>query len=427
MTLQQAQQLEDDEQFEKAYEVYKTILTKQPKNLEALEGLAHLCITLKKTDEAIINYEKLLELDMTNIVAHEQLMDLYYDVDRFKYYLSRGNRHTLENKLSHAINDFKKAIDKAEDVDQANSTRFVLATLYEQLNKPNNAIDEYLRILDTENKSEIVFLRLAKIYESQDTLSSAIETLERAVEQGFDTADIKEYLANSYLKNGNTEHARKYSTDKLLTIKSFLDEEKNEDAFKLLQEIEKDYKKNPKFHSLMAQYYFNTNDFDKALECVLEFEKFDKNSPLGYQMRALIFEEKENDFEAHYNWGKYYLIKGEKDIALNEYMQADRLDDKNPDLIYTIATLQEALNDKHQAMEFYERFVKLEPQNKSVLKKLGEFKESIGDKTQALNYYEKLLTLCKGAELKEIEEKINNLENAADGFIDKILSLFKSK
>lgn len=425
MTLQQAQQLQDDEQFDKAYEVYKTFLAKQPKSLEALEGMAHLCITLDKKNEAIECYERVLELDMTNLVAHEQLMDLYYDVDRFKYYLSRGNRHTLENKLSHAVNDFRKAIDKAEDVDQSNSTRFVLASLYEQLNKPNNAIDEYLRILDTENKSEIVFLRLAKLYEAQDTLSSTIETLERAIENGFDTPAVKDYLASSYLKSGNTTQARKHSTDPLLTIKSFLDEENNDEAIKLLNEIKNDYKKNPKLHSLTAQYYFNQKNYEKALESVLEFEKFDKTSPLGYQMRALIFEEQENDFEAHYNWGKYYLIKGEKDIALNEYMQADRLENQNPDLIFAIATLQEALNDKHQAMEFYERFVHLEPQSKTVLKKLAEFKEQIGDKTQALNYLEKLLPLVKGAELKEVEEKINNLENAADGFLDKILALFK--
>lgn len=52
------------------------------------------------------------------------------------------------------------------------------------------------------------------------------------------------------------------------------------------------YKKNPKYLSLVAQYYYTEKKFDEALDAVNEFAKFDKNSPLIYQMRALIYEEK---------------------------------------------------------------------------------------------------------------------------------------
>ena len=44
-------------------------------------------------------------------------------------------------------------------------------------------------------------------------------------------------------------------------------------------------------------------------------------------MRALIFEEQGKDFDAHVNWAKYYLLKGDKDVALNEYFGAFQINE----------------------------------------------------------------------------------------------------
>ena len=92
--------------------------------------------------------------------------------------------------------------------------------------------------------------------------------------------------------------------------------------------------------------------YDEAFKEIEEFEKLAPNSPLIYQMRALIYEQKEDVFNEHVNWGKYNILRNDKDVALNEYMTAYRYNNKNADLIETIASLLEAEGDKTKASEF---------------------------------------------------------------------------
>lgn len=419
MSVELAEKLEDSEQFEKAYEEYQKVLEKRPKSLEILERLGHLASLLDKKDDAANYYSEILELDATNILAYEQLMDIYINTDKFKYYTMRGNMHIIQHQPGQAITDFKKALNKAQSEEEIAPTRFVLATLYEQTNKPNQAIEEYLRVIETENSNEIVYLKLAQLYEKQDSISSAIDILQRAINNNFETENIKEALANYYLKAGNPEKAREMTTNKLQTVKCLLDEENTEEAFEMLNSIKNDYKKNPKFHSLMAQYYFIKEDSKNALLSVDEFEKLDKNSPLVPQMRAMIFEMTGDNFKEHKYWAKYNLMRGNKDIALNEYMLALQYDDTNVEVLTLTATLLEEMNDKTHAAEFYERLSKAEPTNKKALEKLAEFRAGIGDYRESANYWEKLYALDeKNARviknLAKAYEKIKNRSKALE-------------
>ena len=67
---------------------------------------------------------------------------------------------------------------------------------------------------------------------------------------------------------------------------------KKSEAIEKLQQMEEQYGHIAQFHSLKAQYYYMNGEYGKALECVNKFDELEKNSPLTYQMRALIFEEK---------------------------------------------------------------------------------------------------------------------------------------
>lgn len=87
--------------------------------------------------------------------------------DRFKYYLLRGNLRALQQQMSHAKSDFKKAIDHAKDPQEALPARYLYAGLCEGQGRLNEAIDEYLRISDYDEKNPVVFLKLAELYEKQ--------------------------------------------------------------------------------------------------------------------------------------------------------------------------------------------------------------------------------------------------------------------
>ena len=463
MSLQTAEQFEENEQYTQAFEEYKKLYERNPKDLSLLERLGHISMLLDNKEEAAKYYSEILESDATNVLAYEQLMDIYVTTDKYKYYVYRGNMHTVEHKLEHAINDYKKAINCAQEDKEIISARFVLGTLYEQEGNNIKAIDEYLKVIEHEDTHEEVYTRLANLYVKEDAIPSAIDVLERGRKAGFDSVNLNEQLADLYLKNGNPEKALEVTTDELTKVKCLLDMDKKSEAFEKLQKMEGQYNHIPQFYSLKAQYYYMTKDFDKALECVEEFDKYEKNSPLTYQMRALIYEEKNDDYNSYLNWGKYNLVRGNKDIAINEFLNANQIKDNDINLLNTLAMLLEESGDKNHAMEFYEKISKLDETDKKSLQKLAEFRESIGDykaqaeyllklyhldkrnsttvrqlgeayeklknKPAAVECYEKYLEIGKGnPDYSKIQHKLEKLQNTEmqeeEGFIDKIMKWF---
>lgn len=466
MSLQTAEQFEENEQYTQAFEEYKRLYEKNHKDLSLLERLAHISMLLENKEDAAYYYSKILESDMTNTLAYEQLMDIYADTDRYKYYVCRGNLHSVEHKLEHAINDYKKAVIAAETDDNMLKARFVLGNLYEQTENNLKAIDEYLKVLDYEGAFEEAYIRLAKLYAKENALGSAIEVLERATKSGLSTSNIQELLSDMYIQNGNAEKALDSTTDELTKVRCLLDMDKKDEAFEKLNQMEGQYGHIAQYHSLKAQYFYLSGDYTKALEEVEEFNKAEPNSPLTYQMRALIYEEQNDDYNAHLNWGKYNLVRKNTDIAINEFLNAYQIKDDDLDLLNTLAVLLEENGDKNHAMELYEKISKLDENDKKALEKLADFRESIGDysmqaeyllrlykldkrnsaivkklgdaydkihnKPAALECYEKYLEIGKGnPDYEKVQQKVESLSNAAtsedEGLLDKIINWFNKK
>ena len=58
--------------------------------------------------------------------------------------------------------------------------------------------------------------------------------------------------------------------------------DKKDEAFEKLKNLESQYNHIAEYHSLLAQYYYMTGDFEKSIEEVEEFNKIEPNSPLIY-------------------------------------------------------------------------------------------------------------------------------------------------
>lgn len=384
-----AEQLEQNEKYDEAYAEYKKELPHKAGDVELLTKLAHLALILEKKDEAKIYYAKILESDPSNILAHEQLIDLFVHEDKFKYYLLRGNLHSLQQQFSYAKSDYKKAIDHAHEPQEAIPARYLYAGICEQQGKYQEAIDEYLRISDYDESNPAVFLKLAELYEKTEGLVAAIEILERGrKDRGF--KDFEEILAGYYIRNSQPQKALELTQNDLTRARALMDMDRNDEAYEILVRVKDNNKNNKLIHSLLAQYYFQKDMTDEAFKEIDEFAKLDPNSPLIYQMRALIYEKEGDSLNEHINWGKYNILKGDKDVALNEYMIAYQFDNTNPELIETIAVQLEGMKDRTKACEFYERLIELEPNNANALQKLADFRESIGDYAGAFEYIDKL-------------------------------------
>ena len=423
MSTELAEQFEENGQYEEAYAEYKKVFEHKPNDLSLLAQLGHIALMLNKKDEAEGFYTKMLTLDATNPTAYEQLMDIYLETDKYKYYVYRGNYHSTQQQYEHALRDFQKAIPHAGgDHEAVTSVRFVIGTLYEQLGNTTRAIDEYLKVLDyAEHKNAEVYVRLANMYLKEDVLGSAIETLERAIVDGFDLDDIREALAALYFRNNTPEKVKNVSKNELTLIKAMLGCGELDEAKQELDRVAEKYKDNPQIHSLYAEYYYSSKDYDKALDSVNKFAENQPNNPLIFQMSALIHEALGDEYKATLNWAKLHLVKGQKDIAINELLSAYQLNDSDADMVAMLANLLETSGEKHQAMEFYERLVELEPNNKTAMMKIAEYWESNGDNRLAVEYMEKLLQadprnfpmMKKAAEL---HQKLKNKGSAVDWY-----------
>ena len=422
-----AEQLEQDEKYEEAYAEYKKQMVQKLADVELLTKLGHLALILEKKEDAKIYYAKILEIDPPNILAHEQLIDIFMHEDRFKYYLLRGNLRALQQQMSHAKSDFKKAIDHAKDPQEALPARYLYAGLCEGQGRLNEAIDEYLRISDYDEKNPVVFLKLAELYEKTEGLVAAIQTLERGrKDRGF--KDFEEILAGYYIRNSQPEKAYELAQSELTKARALFDMGRNDAGYEILMGVKDKYSKEKIFHSLLAQYYFQKDMFEEAFKEIDEYEKIDSKSPLIYQMRALIYEKQGDAFNEHINWGKYNVMRGEKDVALNEYLTAYRFNDKDVDLIETIAALLEAEGDKTKASEFYERLADVGPKNRLALEKIAEFRESIGDNYGAIEYMERLKEIDpRNQFLQDNYEKIKSIAENGTGFLQFLKKIFGNK
>lgn len=394
MSLQLAAQFEANEQYEQALEEYKKEYEQNPNDVGILERLGHLSLILEKPDEAAGYYYEILKRDVTNPLAYDQLMTIYENTDKYKYYVYRGNKNSIEGKLEFAINDFKKALSYTQGEEtQIVMTRLTLANLYRQSGNTLKAIDEYNLILEYDNLHEDIFLQLADIYVMDEAYTSALDVLHRAIDKGFNSDKINEAIATVYLKNGNPEKSIEYTKDELLKIQSMLELGQIEEAYKKLNGLPEEYKNSPRYYTLQAQYYYSSKDFDKALKYIDEYNKVQPNSPLTYQMRALVYDENGDEYLAHVNWGKYNMLRGNKDIAANELINAVQLKADDVDVMFTLAELLTETGETTHASEYYEKIYKIAPKNKEALQKLANFRESIGDYRAQVEYLEKILEI----------------------------------
>ena len=386
------EQLEEEEKYQEAYDECLKKLAKKQDDVDFLTRIAHLALILDKKDDAKGFYARILEADPTSVLAHEQLMDLYVHEDKFKYYLLRGNLNSLQQLYGHAKNDYKKAIDNAKDSKEALPARFLLAGICEEQEKYQEAIDEYLKISNDGDTNPVVYLKLAELYEKTDGIVASIEILERGLkEEGF--KDFEEILAGYYIRNSQPEKALEITKSDLTRARALMDSGKNDEAFDILKAVKEEFNKQALYHSLLAQYYFQKGLHNEAFDEIEEFAKIEPNSPLIYQMKALIYEEIGDAYNEHLNWGKYNVLKGEKDIALNEFLTAYRFNDTDAQLVETIAIMLEETKDTTKANEFFEKLSDLEPNNINALQKLASFRDSIGDYRGAFEYIEKLKTI----------------------------------
>ncbi len=364
----------------------------------------------KKLNEALKIYEDIIKLNPTDEVALSCVMDIYLELeDKFNYYLARANVNISQNKLEYAINDTKKALE----LDNENiGARRKLARLYKIFNKPLKAIDEFLRLLELNNEEIDTYFELVDLYMKEDSIDSAISIAKKGLEAFSKDPNLKNMLAQLYFKANDFKSALEVVEDEFLKIKILLQDEQNDKASEFLNKIDFDKLCDPKKRSycvLKAQYLYNTKQFDKALEQIEKYTKLGTPDAVSFQMKALIYEELNQDFDAHLNWAFCFKFQNKPDDAIVEFDHAYQINPKNKIVLVELAKLYQQNKEKYVAMEYWQKVYDID-KDEAAREILAEFYYSEGNFERAREFG------------KEIEQKEENYT----GFVDKIMSFLQN-
>ena len=472
-----AQLYEKADNYEKSFEIYKNCIKKKPDDFDVYQNLSHVCIILGKTKEAIKCNEVLIAQNPKNIVALNQLAELYEKTDKLSFFLTKAKINEIEKNYPGAISFYKKALVQTEDKDKIIEIKMAISQIYTEENKLLNAVDGYLEVIEIDNKNFNAYKKLGETYYNLENLDSASEAYEKALELAKDDINILEKLSEIYIENKNYEKAEdlckkiiKQSPQKIephiSLAKVYIAQNMDKLAIeKLNYTLEKD-PKNVEVLSMLADHELSYKNFKQALFYADKIKEIIPQSPFGYKKAAEIYEANNESFNSHFNYGLYHELKGEKQLAIDEFGWALEANPQNTEIILKIAKLYEDISEDFIAIDFYQQAFGADNQNTLPLKKmvklytkhteyeqaidcgkriididnndrestlvLAELYEIIKDYDIALETYKKCKTFSGTSTWhKTIDEKIEKLEliingDNEEGLLDKIARFFSS-
>ena len=386
-------------------------------NLENMHARAMKLYEEKNLEEALKIYEEIIKTNPIDEVALSCVMDIYLELDdKFNYYLARANVNISQNKIEYAINDTKKALE----LDQENiNARRKLARLYKIANKNLKAIDEFTRLLQLSPKEYDAYFELVEIYTKEQALDSAIVAALDGLKEFEGDEQLSNLLAQLYFKANDLENAFKVAKSEFLKAKILLQGEKNQEAKSILDSFIVDSldevgRKN--YYILNAQYFYNTKDFKSALLNVQNYTKIATPDALSFQMKALIYEELNDDFNAYLNWGFMKKLQGKTDEAIAEFNNAYHENPNDKTALVELARLYQKIKEKYVAMEFWQKVYDID-QDEEAKDILAEFYYSEGNFEKAQEFGKEAPKKEKGAQEEENYE----------GLLDKIMNFFAKK
>lgn len=393
-----AQVYEEADNYEKSYEFFAAAYQKDTNDVHTIERLAHVSRIVGKIDDAVELYNNLLKNEPDNIVALSQLLDLYENTNRYLYYITRARINELEGALTYAISSYKKALPLADNEEEIVQIKLKLAQYHLDENKPEQALDEYLSVLETAGDNYTVYMKLAEIYQDLDNNESAIETLERALVIYPEDKSALSSLLSLYIDENLYDKAKEMMdkiktpdiSDKINFARIYFNFEETEAAMGILNGILKEFPQNIEALSVLTDYYISVENYDAALEYAQKINKFKPNSPFSYKKFAQIYEEQGNSFLCHYNYGVYHRLKKEIQLAIDEFSVAQNINPEDKKTIMELVALYENTNESYISLEYLEKAYDLDPSDISVVKKMYQTYEKSKDYERAVIYALKL-------------------------------------
>lgn len=201
---------------ELAFALLDKVLTKDPKNMQALVGLAILSYQTKKFTESENYIAQIEKIDPTNTDAKELKYNLFLQKKQFEddqlFNLLQSARNSLsEKKCEEAVISFKDYLSRDPDNEKV---YYELANAYVCANDYSNAIKIYTSFIDKKYDYELVKQR-AKWYYWKDDSLNALREFKSLYALNKNDAEVKLFLGDSYFSVKDYPNAKKMYSELL--------------------------------------------------------------------------------------------------------------------------------------------------------------------------------------------------------------------
>lgn len=174
--------------FTLAENLFKSLLEKEPENIELLGELGGLYQKTGRDEDALTLYQQILAIDDKNLMAMNSLGSIYRKLKRYR--------------------DSVSILEQGIIVDEHNIQLFYnLGFTYKEMEKYPGAIHCFEMVIAHNKDDVLAYNHLGSIYSLQGDFSKAIETLNRGVKIDPNHPVLHLNLAHCYEKVGNIDAA----------------------------------------------------------------------------------------------------------------------------------------------------------------------------------------------------------------------------
>ncbi len=367
---------------EEALRIYNKVLAIEPKDIETLLAMAHICISLNKTEDAEYFYNRVLEIEPWNtdakqlsdqlaVPSHDQINPISAEEmhQKIKSNIEKGLTadaiaafqemlqqypdfavaHNDLGVLYYKKGDNEKALAHYEEAarlepDNPIFQKNLADLLYIELGSVEQAMKIYLEVLKHNPKDVEILLIMGHVCVSMKKFDDATHFYNRVLEVEPWHVEAREFLEK--IDHLGTEDAISESPGEMYEgVKALLDGHQDKEAMEALERL----------LDVFPDYALAHNDLG-----VLCYKMGDKVKTLEHYKKAadcepdnVIFRKNLADF--------YYFEEGRTESAMEIYVGILGIDSKDVEVLMTMGHICVGLERTEDAEHFYNRVLEVEP------------------------------------------------------------------
>lgn len=401
----------------RAIENYRKFLEFYPENRDARKELAVIYLNNGKNEEALSEYEILLDRapeafnDWENYLKALLLTKNYSKIflildaviqklpNSSEVRIVAGATYAETGEYQRAITEYLKAMQLD---DTATNLNFEIGKLYENLKQYDDAIKYYEIHLNRYPESSETYYALSKVYEKKREYAKSIDVLSKLKEVDKEDVKVLREIARNYYMSSDFKQAVGYYQEALKLSPEnaqiyfdlaecyilLKDKENAIASFKKSLELSA----NEKTKSEFASYYLSlgneakdASDYKTAIKYFQEAATLDEsNTGILLALADVLCENKQNEdaieiykkvialdaenFDAHFNTALIYFETGKYEQAKSFLETSAKINPKNAMIYYMLGVIFDKEKDYAKAIENYQKFVESEPGNENTPK-----------------------------------------------------------